>query len=204
MDAIAKLKVESAAAASRREDMKGLMGGLPGGGRTPKALQLKNYSKALKLLDDNIEEALGVIIKGLHSTDKYFKFRCAELLIRKVLPDKKSKEITGEGGGPVRVETTDKRALVLGIVGMLDQMGFEELRQRVEDGTQRILEVDARAETEETERVEEKETVDTGREGPGQGTGEGESPESPVSAEAEPRDGDFNEGGEGSPVGSRS
>lgn len=164
--------------------VRGPGGGLPGSGRTPKALQFKNYPKAIKLLDDNVEEALNVLIDGLRSThmvqrgennwveepDKWFRYNCAIQLLKKAIPDKKIKEITGPEGGPVEVNV-NKREAVLNILSILESKSMEELRQEIEDGSFKLSEPDRgrEIETEATvEREERKETV-------GAGSGEGNS-----------------------------
>lgn len=133
--------------------VKGAGGGLPGGGRTPKALQMKNYEKAIKMLDDNVEEILGVLIDGLHDPDKYYRFNCAAVLLKKIIPDKKIKQVVGEGGGPVKFEITDKRANILEIVGVLDSMGMDEMKRRFDDAGERIFDAEYRTEEGEEEEV---------------------------------------------------
>jgi hypothetical protein len=117
----------------------GPMGGLPGGGRTPKALQLKNYEKALNLLDNNIEKALNVLIDGLDDDDKYYKFNCACVLIKKVLPDKKSKEISTPNNKPISLEIVDRRKIIHDIARALDETDFDELKKQSEKGTFKLL-----------------------------------------------------------------
>ena len=68
---------------------KGPGGGLPGSGRTPKALQMQNYKKVIKLLDDSAEDAIKVLIDGLEDDDKYYRFNCACVLLKKIIADKK-------------------------------------------------------------------------------------------------------------------
>ena len=60
----------------------------PNSGRKKREKAFTNYQKALRLLDDSIEEALSVVIKGLRDEDKAHRLKCAELLIKKALPDK--------------------------------------------------------------------------------------------------------------------
>jgi len=64
-------------------------GGLrPGSGRKPRAVKLSNYDKALNMLDNSICTALDILIKGLKDKNKNYRYRCAELLLKKALPDK--------------------------------------------------------------------------------------------------------------------
>ncbi|MCP4648797.1 MAG: hypothetical protein GY853_01775 [PVC group bacterium] len=130
---------------------RGPFGGAPGQGRPPKSKQLKNYDKALKILDDNIEKALGVLVDGLEATkdiynksgeiiaedvpDNYYRFNCACVLIKKVLPDKKAKEITGPGGAPLLPTTViDRRKVVMNIVRKLDELDLDEVKEMQEKG----------------------------------------------------------------------
>lgn len=127
--------------------LSGPFGGTPGQGRPPKAKQLQNYDKALKLLDDNIEKALGVLIDGLEATrdvyskdgktliregipDYYYRFNCACVLIKKVLPDKKSKEVTGPGGTELPPTTViDNRKVMFNFVDALDKMDIDDIKE---------------------------------------------------------------------------
>lgn len=191
----------------------GPMGGLPGGGRTPKALQLKNYEKALNLLDNNIEKALNVLINGLESTmindrgqeipDKYYRFNCACVLIKKVLPDKKSKEISTPNNKPLSLEIVDRRKIIHDIARELDEMDFDELKRESEKGTFKLMKdtdyyfedeqepngsqgitgTEPGGETKAEGEMAEGTAVDQGREGSGQDQAERESAESSVSAE---------------------
>lgn len=74
-----------------------------GAGRKVRAQKMTNYNKALKILDDHIEDALYVLIEGLSDKNKYYRFKCAELMLKKSLPDKKATEHTGKNGGPIEV-----------------------------------------------------------------------------------------------------
>ena len=55
-------------------------------GRKPKAKRISNYERAIRMLDDNIEKVLQVLIDGLEDADKVHRVRCAELLAKKTLP----------------------------------------------------------------------------------------------------------------------
>lgn len=172
----------------------GPLGGLPGSGRTPKALQFKNYPKAIALLDDAIEPALKVLIEGLSATtflttkdgkivldeegkqveipDKWYRLNCAVQLLKKAIPDKKIKEITGPEGGPIEVNIS-KREAVIGILRIIEDKSLEELRREIEDGSFKLSEPDKRAEIETQTTMEgeteEKETRDRSGEGDSSG-----------------------------------
>jgi len=133
----------------KTEIIKGPGSCLPGVGRTPKALQLKNYSTVLKLLDDSVEDAFKVIKDGLKDKEPWVRLRCAEIILKKYLPDKKIREIGGIGGGPIQITNTDKRAAVITIVNILDEMGIDDLREKAKNGDFRIFDVDGRAENEQ-------------------------------------------------------
>lgn len=107
------------------------IGGQLGAGRPPKALQLKNYEKALKFLDDTVEEALQVIKDDLHHPDAYVRIRCAELILRKYIPDKKIKEISGKDGGPIELTNVNKHQLTMEILDSLDSMEIDEIKEQV-------------------------------------------------------------------------
>jgi hypothetical protein len=79
-----------------------------GSGRKPVEKRLTNYAKAIRLLDDNIESALQVVIDGLKDENKQYRLKCAEILLKKSLPDKK--EIAGADGSPILVEVVLKDA----------------------------------------------------------------------------------------------
>jgi len=70
----------------------------PNSGRKPIEKRLSNYEKAIKMLDDSVEDALQVLIDGLDSDDKNYRLRCAEILLKKSIPDKNRQEVTGEDG----------------------------------------------------------------------------------------------------------
>ena len=62
-------------------------GARPGAGRPKLTKKLSNYDKSLGLLNDNIIPALKVLVDGLKDEDKRYRFDCAELLLKKALPD---------------------------------------------------------------------------------------------------------------------
>ena len=146
-----------------------------------KQLKLKNQEKALKLLDDHIEDAIQVLIDGLKDTDKWFKFNCACTLIKKVLPDKKSHALDPEMGK--MIAPVDKRTLVFNIVNVLDEIGFEDLRQRTQDGSFRLSELDSRGKGETQRDIFAEEDNADGRQGSGEDQSSRESVESIISSE---------------------
>jgi len=77
-----------------------------GAGR-PKILDLRSgqYSTAISLIDDNSVKAVEVLIKGLSARSWPIKIKCAELLLKKRLPDLKAITSTPpkEPMQPVRV-----------------------------------------------------------------------------------------------------
>ena len=115
-----------------------------GAGRPSKAQQLKNYKKALASLDDHIMEALDNLYELMYDDDKYVRLRAIEIVIKKVIPDKKIKEIVGADGGPVQInQNIDVRALVLDAVEALDSIDLKELQERSISGSTKILESDS-------------------------------------------------------------
>lgn len=157
--------------------VKGPGGGLPGSGRTPKALMFKNYPQAIAKLDEGIIPAIQVLLDGLKATtniyskdgtlveadvpDKWYRMNCAVQLLKKAIPDKKIKEITGAEGGPIEVNINNKRENVLAIINYLDNMSLEELRQRAEDGDIQVSEPAGRTAIETQATVEGKTEEET-------------------------------------------
>ena len=168
-----------------------------------KELKLKNQQKALEMLDDHIEEALQVLIDGLKSTtpkydkdgnvidevpDKWFRYTCATTLIKKVLPDKKS----FVGATPTEQKVLnyiDKRTEVFNIVNLLDELGFEDLRQRTQDGSFRLLEPVTTGERGKKTGVPGEESADSIGERSGSEESPGEGVESAVPSETGPGEG---------------
>ena len=115
-----------------------------GAGRPPKALQLKRYDEVLKRLDDNIPHVLDRLFELVDDPDPNIRMRVCEMLLRKYLPDKKVKEVTGSNGGPIQVsQTTDVRMLVIAAAGALDGLDIDTIRRKAADGNFRIIEPDA-------------------------------------------------------------
>lgn len=152
---------------------RGPNGGVIGSGRTPKALQIKNYEKGLRLLDNNIEKALNVLIDGLEATkdiydkngnvvakdvpDNYFRFNCACVLIKKVFPDKKSKEGSGPGGeNQPNITVIDKRKTTIQVIDAIDSMDLDKIKEMQQTGELKLVKKDIEADyvidDEETEQ----------------------------------------------------
>lgn len=127
-----------------------------GSGRTPKALQLKNYSKILRLLDDSAEDALKVLTDGLSDENPWVRIRCAETILKKYIPDKKIKELTGPGGGPVQIANIDQREAVINIINILDELDLDDVKKKAKDGSIRLLETDEGREREAEGPVEKE------------------------------------------------
>jgi len=161
--------------------------------RKNKEKQLLLQEEAIDLVHNYLADAVQVLVDGLYDEDKWVRIRSAETLLRKALPDKKTKEITGEGGGPIQIEEHDKRTAVINIIGILDELGFDELRERVANGRERVLEIGCGTEGEAKTGIQTPEETDQGRERPRQDQGPGEGSESVIPVEAGP--------GEGKPVG---
>jgi hypothetical protein len=151
--------------------------------RQTKELQLKNTEKALQIVYENIEKALDVIIKGLSSRDLWYRYNCATFLIKKVLPDKKIREISGPDGGPIKVEEKiDKREQILDMIVVLDSISIDELRRRSENGSKGIFEAEFKTEERSSEEMEREEETDSRGERSGRGPSPRTSTESLVSA----------------------
>ena len=60
----------------------------PGSGRKKIAEKLTNYSRAVSMLDESICEALAVVRAGLKDRNKLYRFKCAELVVKKAIPDR--------------------------------------------------------------------------------------------------------------------
>jgi hypothetical protein len=146
----------------------GPVGGLLGGGRRPKALQLQNYEKVLKVIDQTAEEAVAVIREGLQHPDWNIKIRCAQIVLNKYIPDKKSKEVTGKDGGPIEVTAIHKRENIGKIMDMLDEEQEIIMEKLEKHGTFGIPESDTGPTGEEETEVESQETIDSGGERPGE------------------------------------
>jgi len=90
-----------------------------GAGRKTRAEKLSNYDRAIKMLDDSIEMTLQTLIDGLGAKDPVLRIKCAEILLKKTLPDKKRSEITGKDGGAIAITPADVRAAITEVEGMV-------------------------------------------------------------------------------------
>lgn len=155
-----------------------------------KKLKIENKEKALRLIDGSIEKAIQVLINGLDDADKYYRFNCACTLLKKVLPDKKSGKDSDDEERGKSNQQTDKRTLVFNVINLLDEIGFEELRQRTQDGSFRLLETHARRERKEKDEISGEETIDNVGERPGQDSGATEGDQGSLSIEDGQGDGE--------------
>lgn len=111
-------------------------------GRTPKALQLQKYEHVLKRLDGCIDDVMDELIGMIHDPDPNIRLRVCEMILKRYIPEKKVKEIVGADGGPVQVQqNVDMRTAVLTVVGVLDEMGLDEIREKSADESFRILDI---------------------------------------------------------------
>jgi len=129
----------------------------------PLAQQYKNTGKAISLLDDAVVQAIEVLVAGLSDDDKYYRFNCACTILKKVVPDKKRKEISGPNGNPIDIDIVDKRQAVNSVVSILDEISIDELKAKASDGSFRLLEPDTGTKTEKTCPVEGEESTDSSR-----------------------------------------
>lgn len=149
------------------------------GAKLPTKTQLQNYERVLKKLDSTAEEAIDVIRAGLNSPDWNIKIRCAQIVLNKYLPDKKTKEVTGKDGGPIEVTNTSKRALVLEIVDMLDEHDQDIIMERIEkNGTFAVPQSDSGSEIEEEREIRREAENIIGGERPGEDNSGAESDQS--------------------------
>lgn len=73
--------------------MSGHGGAREGSGRKKIHENVKNYSKALSLIDDNIITAIETLIEIMKTGSNREKFQAASKLIDKVVPDQKNIEL---------------------------------------------------------------------------------------------------------------
>lgn len=83
---------------------------------------ISNYERAMSLLDSSVIDAIQVLIEGLDDSNKYYRFKCAELLLKKTVPDKK---LIGVGVGkdiPVNQTTTKEiDTAIMEVEGMIEE-----------------------------------------------------------------------------------
>lgn len=111
--------------------------------RSVKLQKMKNQAKALESLDDHVMEALDGLYELMNDPDKYIRLRAIEIVLKKVIPEKKIKELVGPDGGPVQIQqNVDIRALVLDAAAALDGIDLESLREASRNGTIRNITFD--------------------------------------------------------------
>lgn len=120
--------------------------GSPGIPRRASIKDLKNYNAAVSLLDEAMLDAIEVLKKGLRSNNPYVRIASAKEILKKTIPDRQRKEHTGDGGGPIVLERTDRRIAVLAVVDALDELEISEIKHRIDNGNQRILELTGQGE----------------------------------------------------------
>ena len=59
------------------------------------------------MLDDSVEHALGVIIAGLKDKDKHYRLKCAEILLKKTMPDRQNLDFGDDGKIEIEFYITD-------------------------------------------------------------------------------------------------
>jgi len=105
-----------------------------------KAQKMKNYNLALKSLDDHVMEALDGLYELMRDDDKYVRLRAIEIVLKKVIPEKKIKEVVGADGGPIQVNNNiDIRALIFDAAAALDGIDLDDLRERSKNGSLKII-----------------------------------------------------------------
>ncbi len=81
----------------------------PKKGRKSKKDKMSNYNEAMSLLNKAVLPALQVLIDGLDDSNKYYRYKCAELLLKKSIPDKKAIiDSDGNGKKPPYAQVTEK------------------------------------------------------------------------------------------------
>jgi len=108
--------------------------------RSVKLHELKNQQKALESLDDHVMEALDGLYKLMQDEDKYVRLRAIEIVLKKVIPEKKIKQIVGADGGPVKVEQKlDIRSMIMTAAAELDTIDLEELTEASRNGSIKVF-----------------------------------------------------------------
>ena len=104
--------------------------------RAVKIHKMKNQQKALESLDDHVLEALEELYNLMRDDDKYVRLRAVEIVLKKVIPEKKIKEITGANGEPIQVQQNiDIRTMVLHAAAALDSLDLDELIEASRNGS---------------------------------------------------------------------
>jgi MFS superfamily sulfate permease-like transporter len=94
--------------------MNGHGGARPNSGRKPREKVLTNYQKAIKLLDNSIEQAIETLIECLSDDSVQVRLKAAEILLKKTLPDRKEVDLN---------DKTDRTEI---------QKELEEIRNKIE------------------------------------------------------------------------
>lgn len=124
--------------------------------KTPKPKDFKNYEKALEKLDNAIIKAINVFVDGLHDEDKWYRYNCASVILRKVVPDRKIKEIVGDRDRPISFEFRDMTDAMEKAIEALDDMDIEMI-QRDKNASTRVFEPVPTGERDQEKEMEEKE-----------------------------------------------
>jgi hypothetical protein len=97
-------------ATKKKKDGRASNGGKrPNSGRKPLKKTVSNYAKALKILDDNVDEILkGLIDLAKHAPEVKDRIRAADIILKKCIADKKAVEVTGDNNSPLRIVISDK------------------------------------------------------------------------------------------------
>jgi hypothetical protein len=112
--------------------------------RNTKIQELKNTQKALESLDDHVIEALDGLYSLMRDDDKYVRLRAIEIVLKKVIPEKKIKQVVGPGGGPVQTQIkVDMRSIILNAAATLDSIDLEELTEASKNGSIQTISTNA-------------------------------------------------------------
>lgn len=148
----------------------------------PLGAHYKNLEKSTKMIDDALPDAIQVLVDGLSDKDKYYRFNCACTIIKKAIPDKKRKEITGVGGKPIEIKTVDRRESIISIIGILDELDIDELKEQADNGSFRLSEFEPGSITEAEIEMEREAEPNQERGEPEPSTSPEQSVKSPVFA----------------------
>lgn len=110
-------------------------GPMPNSGRKPRIKHLSNYHKALKMFDDNVEDAIQVLVDSFLDPDPHVRIRAAEIFLKKTIADKKQNELVGPGGGPVTVTKAEWQGAIDEIDELIDKKIEEKKRGKVIETT---------------------------------------------------------------------
>jgi len=111
--------------------------------RAVKIHKMRNQQKALASLDEHVLEALDGLYELMRDDDKYVRLRAIEIVLKKVIPEKKIKEITGANGEPIQVnQNIDVRQIVLHAAAELDNIDIDELIEASRNGSIKNIGID--------------------------------------------------------------